>query len=773
MMATKQQHIASVALPLVALLLMAMPLMAQGPVGIAQDVAAATIVDDADSVSDTERVHNLVRSHLHLFARSYGDSIVLRWAPEDYVSWKYLNHYGYNLFRVSGTGIDTLAIGLKPLSKEQMLAKYTDPADSLAAMVAELTWGNGRMKYNQTRAMPGTVEQMLELSEEQNLMFGFAELISEWRRDLASDLALRFVDRDVRQGGHYQYILQPARWDPDSAIIFAPGIINDIENRPYQPQALDVELQDSLTSAYALNLQWPIGSYSSFEIERRDQPADSVAPAPGQQVGVWHRVNQNPFIPFLKEDVNQTTALFSDYLPVPGTYEYRIRAHDMFGDLTEPSSIHKVELKDNDPPRPPRLAVIHIDRPEADPSARILARIYWVKDTLEADFRGFMPLYYNERVTGQEWRRLLADVVSPADSVTDLSALPFQPAPGEVTYMCTADVTGLRTGMLVIGAYDRAGNMSASMPQQLRVEDMRAPEAPKNLHARVQKDGLVDLFWSPVSDDVAYYQVAFANDTTHQFQILNEGGIRDTTYTDTLALDVNQKYIYYKVRATDYSTNEGDWSEPLQVVRPTLVPPTVAHLDSAWHDADGIHMRWVAGRDATLSHHIIYRQLQGDKRWQPLALVDADSVKAHGDVINVFDQPEYNRTRRYRYCVESFNTSDISSGKSLIYSVLHQGPTLVQASLKLTGTYLKDKGETRLAWEVSGLNADDDYHFSIYRKGPADDMFRFVTTTAKAEPQYDDVLLHKGETAEYYVRLVFKDGRRARPSNVVSITAPL
>ena len=34
-------------------------------------------------------------------------------------------------------------------------------------MVAELTWGDGRMKYNQTRAIPGSIEAMLELSEEQ------------------------------------------------------------------------------------------------------------------------------------------------------------------------------------------------------------------------------------------------------------------------------------------------------------------------------------------------------------------------------------------------------------------------------------------------------------------------------------------------------------------------------------------------------------------------------------------------------------------------------
>ena len=38
-------------------------------------------------------------SKISLLARTYGDSIVLRWAPEDYVSWKYLNRVGVNIYR--------------------------------------------------------------------------------------------------------------------------------------------------------------------------------------------------------------------------------------------------------------------------------------------------------------------------------------------------------------------------------------------------------------------------------------------------------------------------------------------------------------------------------------------------------------------------------------------------------------------------------------------------------------------------------------------------
>ena len=69
-------------------------------------------------------VEPLITTKIKLLTRTYGDSIVLRWAAEDYVSYKYLCDYGVNVLRVPRNGqgrmkIDTLAYGLKPLSLEE------------------------------------------------------------------------------------------------------------------------------------------------------------------------------------------------------------------------------------------------------------------------------------------------------------------------------------------------------------------------------------------------------------------------------------------------------------------------------------------------------------------------------------------------------------------------------------------------------------------------------------------------------------------------------
>ena len=71
-------------------------------------------IQDTVAVADTSYVlppEPIFTSKIRLLTRSYGDRVVLRWMPEDYVSWKFLRYYGVNVLRVKpGTmDIDTLA----------------------------------------------------------------------------------------------------------------------------------------------------------------------------------------------------------------------------------------------------------------------------------------------------------------------------------------------------------------------------------------------------------------------------------------------------------------------------------------------------------------------------------------------------------------------------------------------------------------------------------------------------------------------------------------
>lgn len=684
----------------------------------------------------------LYYSEIKLLARSYGDSIVLRWAAPDYVAWRFINQVGVNIFRwEDGVGeIDTLAMALKPTPLERFRTLYSE-SDSIAIM------GVGSI-YNQVHANPydqrdeaGSVGALFDIHGEQQMQYGVALLAADWRPDVANHMAMRFVDRTAVKGRHYTYSVAPAAEDTTLSVLLSAGLCL-IENVRYTPTPLDIELADTLTPPAGVHLTWPRKNYSSYEVERR------------QGSGRWQRLNEHPYLIMFGDE--QEDCFFDDRVPNPGHYEYRILAHDVFGDLTAPSEAHAVRVRDMVPPRAPEITQIVIRRPQEDaPGDEVWADIHFQKDTLEADAAGLLPVYMHERITGGEWRPLLTTPLAPTDT------------------LCTIDVTNLSTGDIAIAAYDTAHNVSYSMPQLLRVSDMRPPKAPTGLHAVTNADdGTITLMWDSIRDDnIDYYEIIFANDSTHEFLVQKGGQVSDTIFVDSIDMTANQKYIYYKVRAIDYATNQGPFTDMLQVIRPSNVPPSVAHIDSAAVDGRRVFMRWIVGSDEQMAYHHVLRRREDQRQWTLLKRCDADSLKALANHLELTDTPTVNTTYHWVYAVESFNYSNVSSGLSVQYMTRFLGERQFASPVRLFGNYLKEDHETRLAWEMDAQPPySGEWYFCIYRQGPDDIRPKFFISADPDERAFSDYLLQPGQTARYYITIQYPDGRESQPSNIVEVS---
>ena len=728
----------------------------------AQTVDSASIARDARNTVVREWVEPLVTTKIKLLTRTYGDSIVLRWAAEDYVSWKYLCTYGVNVLRVPHDGrpglhIDTLAYALKPLTQDQFRQRYP-MTDSLALVPMGVLYGEAT---NYKFEAPGTMGRTLEDNSEQDMSYGFAMVVAEWRKDLAEAMAVRFTDRKVTPGATYDYYIQPTKWDNGGKLIFEPGVAEKVVNTPYTPAAFDPVVIDSLTSPYHVSIGWWDHEHSSYEIERR-----MVSNSKGVAVnGPWQRVTEKPYISMVEQPEGEDYCLLGDSVAENGVYEYRIMGYDAFADLCAPTKPHRVVVRDIQPPSPPNLTHIVLERPDDnDPMAKVIAHFVWEKEELEPDLVGYCINYSSTRITGKEWKLLNSEMIPPTAT----------------TY--AADVTGLTTGMVTISAFDDSGNESKSFMQLIELRDYKAPDAPDSLRVTIQMPELDSLAtkkdkwayailkWNPCpDDDIAYYDISAANDTTHTFLLRNQGGIHETEFIDSLALNVNQKYIYYKVRAVDYSTNTGPWSHWIEVERPHISPPTVPHLDTSSHnDKDGMHMEWIVGKDADMKYHVAYRRVGEKGDWQVIGRYDHDSLTAKNYRIIIDDNPAFDREQRYYYSVESHNSSPFTA-RSLAVSWLHRGPKVWKVDIKLVGDYFKQKGHTRLVWDTGKLPLEGDYYYCIYRKGPGEDTFHFVVSVPNSTLEYTDRILQKGESADYYVMIQWRDGRQSTPSNTITV----
>ena len=199
----------------------------------AQGVDTLTVANAAfvnDSVEYVEPLQGeLLTSKIRLLVRTYGDRVYLRWVPEDYVSWMFLTIDGVNVLRSKegSLDIDTLAYALKPLSQAQFEAKYgTD--DDQANVAMGVLYGEGRIGHGQTEDPPGSMGANVEVNNEQDISFGFAMLVAEWRPDLAQDMAVGLIDSTAVAGETYEYIVQPTVWDTKGKIIFEPGVRSNL-----------------------------------------------------------------------------------------------------------------------------------------------------------------------------------------------------------------------------------------------------------------------------------------------------------------------------------------------------------------------------------------------------------------------------------------------------------------------------------------------------------------------------------------------------------------
>jgi hypothetical protein len=682
--------------------------------------------------------------YIALLTRGYADRVALRWAPNEYVPWHVLNAAGYVVRRLGlgkeDTTDDTLAI-VRPWTIEQFKQHFA-PEDSLAGVAVQLIYGGAQTRFGQTAAIPGTASAVMEVYDEQQSVASMALMVAELRPDLAEAMGLMYVDRTARKDFEYSYIVTANIADTLMNIQGDASLGTRLGE--WKPQPLDIVAIDSLQPPSVAMVYWERNSCTAFDIERQDSPN-----------GPWRKLNDRPYVSLTAMGEGQRPDngmnMYQDHLPGKGTYRYRLTGYDSFGDRTLPSPPHEVTMIDMIPPTPPVLDRIVVDHPDEQHAT---ATIYFHADTVEADVKGYLPLYRHSRVKDGEWHPLTTQMALPGDTVM------------------TVDVSGLPTGQLSVAAYDEDGNQGASLPSLILLEDYMAPSAPTNLRANVAPDGYLELRWTPSPEaDVAFYEVFSANDSTHVFMNVSNADQTDTLYTDSLALGLNQAYIYYKVRAVDYSGNASESSEMLRVIRPNYIPPMTCRIDSVWMTDDGVHMRWIQSNEEDLDYHRLFRKLDGDATWTLMGVYRADSLRSEGNMIRFSDTPTPNMRTRYVYAVETRNLTGVTSGLSMPQTFLFTGPRIVDISLKLLGSYDSKSRETRLAWDTGRVPDYGPWYYCVYRKGQGDDRFQFLLATKPDDPQWADALTREGESAAYYVTVQYEDGRHSRPSNTVTVKA--
>ncbi len=681
--------------------------------------------------------------YVMVVARSYGDSIVLRWAPNNPVAWSVTNRYGYVITKrhtdTDGEYVSEVLTPdtLRPWTLEQMM-DYFGPNDTIAAVAAELIHGEGLAPDALIEEQHGFVESLIQQREMQETRFAFAMQAAEFSPKVAEAMALRYVDKDVKPGVLYDYLVTATTPDHLMAIANGTELL-----RCGPPEALvPPEEIDIRQSDYnKIELAWSRDLNSGYFVERstdgghtfhrvNHHPFYSTEPDP-----TWH--SDSPVVQFYGSLLTHYH-VFTDTVTPGVTYHYRVQGIDGFADLTPYTEVVSITPKDLKPLATP---IIHRALTYND----TLVHISWTIEE-EDDLAGFFIEKANTR--DGPW-----EVIS--EELLDSQQREFVDEKAYET----------KGGFYRIVSIGFTGKRSYSIPARGFVEDYDPPSTPEGFTGIIYHDGIVELFWdhSPESD-VRGYRVAYANQADHDFVLLTPRPISENYFRDTIPVRTLTRNIYYKVLAEDYAGNRSEFTEVLELTRPDIIPPVTPLVVDARQDAENVHIWWSPSPSKDLLIYRVFRKQEEEERWDLLQEFDPAEV---GDRIAFADSPSPSPIS-YQYGIEAIDLAGNTSGLSRVLSFRVRGNPVPEIPISLTAEYDEENRQVNLQWVCDSPFP----YYVILMKSTGDATLAPVTTLEASHNSYTDRRLNSGTSFSYAIRLQLEDGRQSQPSETIQVTIP-
>ena len=625
--------------------------------------------------------------NLQVIARSYGDSVVLRWAPAKATLWYFANKSGYNIFRYEvankkvliGTKKLLTTVPVKPWTLEEWKLK-AQRNDSLAAASAQLLYGKSVAESPQKKKNEGeNLQESLNKKYELENQHAMALFLADQSSLYATGLGLRFTDKSIVKGKSYAYAVF-ALTDPGVIKSDTSGVLintSEITPSPEMPLVTVEELDRKVK--FTWNRMMASMYFTAYYYERSEDGGKT-----------FKRLNKRPYTQLAVEPVTENSTIeLNDSLPENyRQYYYKIVGITPFGDLGKATPDLAVMGRDRTPPgAPEKIAAKNLNDNDV--------RITWSKKVREPDFSGFL-IGRGENASGP------------------FIPLNVRPISTNVFEFIDTSAVAHGTNYYIVSAIDTAGNAGLSIPAYVIMTDTLPPAKPMGLSGNVDSTGIVHIKWRLGKEtDLMGYLVYTANDPSHTFTPVSQDFVVDTTFTDSTAIASLTKHVYYKVVAFDKNRNPSKYSDALELKRPDKVPPVAPLFNDFLVSDTSVVLNWVTSSSDDVVSQILYRREHGGE-WKEYMKIDMNK--------NSFTDSKVNKQTWYEYCLEAIDDAGLHSQKSfpLNVRVYDSGKRPELSEFKVSKS--QDGKSLILSWKYS---AKGDYWFVLYRSMDGKEMMTY------------------------------------------------
>ncbi len=673
-----------------------------------------------------------VKPSVQVIARSYGDSVVLRWAPTLSAAWTWGNKYGYMVERFTlvkngqfqesakreGKIISNGAVKPLPLLSWEGIVKR----EPNAAIYAQALYGE---EFLPKQGEKMDIISMANRAEQIETRYSFALFVADQSIDVAEVAGLKFTDKKTIKGEKYLYRVYPAL-QPKSYRIDTGSVFVAVDERTIlpKPSGLGADFTDK-----SVNLHWSTRYYSdifiSYIIERSDDNGKT-----------FKSIDNLPFINVTPETKNYPSDYIYrlDSLPENDKlYIYRVKGKTSFGEISPPSdTVQGMGIETILAVEP----VLNFVKPLMNGSVEIR----WLyPDSLIKNIQGFVVAR--------------ASMAAPK-SYKDISKILSN------TARSYEDTKPDKENYYVVKAVDINGKVALSFPIMGLLKDSVPPLPPTGLFAKVDSSGIVKIRWKKnKEEDMLGYRVYMSNSLREEFMFLSKGTVMDTNYTDTITLNTLTKKAYYKLVAIDQHFNPSDFSQPIELKRPDIVPPSAPAFDKLESLSEGIKISWKPSTSNDVVAHVLYRRIAGEKKWVTIAVVDSSKK-----VRDYYDKSVEKR-KSYEYTILAVDDSKLESDLASPIEIAFIDDGKRPDISRFRATLEREKKIIELKWDYELKNVK---RFLIYRIENGSEI-RLYKSVEGNQFVFMDKSLLPNTTYQYRVKAVLIDGSQSDFSKEIAI----
>lgn len=681
---------------------------------------------------------------IHAVVKNYGDSIVVRWAPNMPSYWLALNRAGYRLEweKEEFLGIDKDSFPqykytytpvrpeiFKPLPLEAMVERYKDEKHPMGMIATEFLYGDIDLSGEDY----GFVGKLTAEAEAQNMRFAYVLLCSDLDPDVADAVGLRysFSTKGIKDSV-LTLRITPLVDTSRFKIMPTYATINVFEKskKVEPPQGVYTEIEDA-----AIRVNWiRDGKHSAFFVERS---TDSINFKP---------LHEFPFLSSSAEEEDLTNyyepdTTFSDTIqfrpvkPMPlykyhiytdsvqndVKYYYRVYGIDAFGDKSDYSEIVSNTAIEDNPLMPPSNVKAEILK-----GGRI--KISWDEPEDKSKLQGYIVAHATH--FGQKQYQVVGDTLFP---------------PGTKQCYHNNIIEGTNN-IYVVSSIDRRGRYVKASPVTAYVNDSTPPSPPKGVKTIIDTSGLVLISWaSNPEQDIKGYKVFSAYGRDIDYNQISNYTVEDTLFLDKVNVDFLNNRMYYKVIAVDNAGNHSKFSEPCEGIIPDLHPPTSPVVKSYLVRTDGVDIKFAVGNESDLKRFVVKRKV-GAGDFNDHKTISLKQVKNY----EVYFSDTISSKGYFEYALLAEDLEGLRSGLSQAIPVTINSLESEKPVIKIDANYSLRENAVIIKWKRPKNIAAKKYHYVIFRQVEGGNWEMF-DTVGMDTLEYSDKKVLRGKQYKYKV----------------------